>query len=517
LQLSAYYRAQQKAHPKLKLSKVGNLLAGLNYAGKADLYEVPFIRRPLIFFKKPLENSLVRFYVLLISGFIVWQIGNGPAAAPATVTLGKEKRPAADLKTAISSWMKARNMSNDTSEYPVYIVSGQGGGSRAGYWMSHTLLGLDSLSQGQFRKHCFALSTISGSSPGAAVSLAYWVDTLPDKPGWQYFPQAVYENNFITCGVAGNFFGDFLRKFGFPRIKNRNQRLQEEEAWCVQRALHPDHSRVSLADAFGYRPIGMDSMQTLYQGFDRLYYPDDTLRTDLPYFFANTCHVQTGKRGVASVFRKGRDQDLFLLDAIPITELMDTTITLGGAANISELFPFVSAAGGIDYQHPKPKVDPQAPDDWAPETALFVDGGYYENYGLTTALELSRMFKVVKQENPKAFSRFKIHIICVVNSDAHIGESDLPHQTVSHSVNQFQAPVTALLNTPFSGHASQLRWQMKYVFHPDSLFDYSEIVLPNSVNVPLSRILTQANIKKMDDAWEKDVTVNKISISLHKK
>ncbi|MEA5603996.1 hypothetical protein, partial [Nostoc sp. UHCC 0252] len=77
------------------------------------------------------------------------------------------------LKTSFSEWKEARKddikkFTTEEKEYPIYIVSAQGGGIFAAYHAASTLSRLQDLCP-EFASHVFAISGVSGGSLGAAV------------------------------------------------------------------------------------------------------------------------------------------------------------------------------------------------------------------------------------------------------------------------------------------------------------------------------------------------------------
>jgi hypothetical protein len=153
------------------------------------------------------------------------------------------------------------------------------------------LLGLDSLLEFDLKQHTLAISAVSGSSPGTVAALAWW--EREKRPDYRAYCTEIYQHNFISSGLAGNLFGATLRKFlRFFYFKNRNIRLCEEEGAAIERGLNKSKtpgesilSRLYARDQFAW-----GSFSGLYQT------PKQNWRTDLPLFFSNSTHVQTGRR-----------------------------------------------------------------------------------------------------------------------------------------------------------------------------------------------------------------------------
>jgi hypothetical protein len=423
----------------------------------------------------------------------------------------------ATVTEAFDIWLAGHDATKSDT-IPVFIVAGQGGGSRAAYWMSKTMLLLDSVTDGAFHRHCFAISTVSGSSPGTVATLAFWdslaiqKDFYKQDKNWQFYPKNVFNKNYITSGLAGNFFGDFLQKITLLPIKDRNVRLQEEEAWCVERALNAK-GIINGGEFNIWNSISKEVNPNwyLHRSYIHTYYDDKGVlkhNPDLPYFIANTCNVQTGKRGIVSPFYV---DDSIFVEAIDVLGLAiknkDTmtlrddkvvNLTLGQASNITELFPYVSAAGSI-------------------YNMTFVDGGYFENYGLATASEIYRALqahiaqKIAQTANDTVtqnrYKRVKMNVLAIINSDGELLKNKLENGRLKPT-SQALAPIMATFNVHFGGYASKVRTEIKRTCGEDHYYEY---VFKG--DVPLSRILTEGNVQDMDSLMYQNL--KKLPPSIH--
>jgi hypothetical protein len=417
----------------------------------------------------------------------------------------------ASMTEAFDKWLSKFNPSDST--IPVFIVAGQGGGSRAAYWISKTLIKLDSLTKGQFHEHCFVISCVSGSAPGAVSIMPVWnsIDNINKNnislekqdygnKKWQSYPENVFSKNYITSGLGGNFFGDMYHRIfplNFLPIKDRNLRLQEEEAWCVERAFKSKSTEEGEESYFNlFKSISRESNPDwyLFRPYIDCYYDEKSqLReaNQLPYFLGNTCNTQTGKRGIVSPFQL---EDSIFVDAIDVLGLKkvegdtlkmskDTivNITLGQAANICELFPYLSAVGSIHQM-------------------AYGDGGYFENSGLLTASEVYMALCKQVRSNPQKYKKVKPYIIAIINSPSKTLEKRLNGGEIT-SVGQVSAPLITAFNVPFGGYASKAREDAKRKCNDD----YHEIIFKDIV--PLTRILTRNNMmtlnKDLDDNFKR--------------
>ncbi|MDX2136240.1 MAG: hypothetical protein SFV52_15760 [Saprospiraceae bacterium] len=445
-----------------------------------------------------LKEGKARLAVLAVSGLLVYLLFIHVTPSYVRTVPGETTaaaRPTFD--DAFIRWLNDRAADVRTdSVYPVYIVTGQGGGSRAGFWMSQAMLSLDTVAGLNFREHCFALSTVSGSSAGAAATLALWDQIargglVIHKDSIQRFPEAVFKGNFVTNGISGLFFTAPAHKlipFGTRLFPDRNQRLQREESFSVAQAM----AALTGSGMAWWMEIActsgcFDQTNALDKHFLTLYRdrPTDPAR-QIPYFFPNTCHVQTGKRAVISpVGAFGEQGDTVFTQAIDFVRYAGNDAngpTLGAVANASELFPGFSMAASTRNGD------------------SYVDGGYFENYGITTGLDIFRRCEQVLADTTNALSaelRSRVRLVMIAVNNAPETATD---QTYTEA-NQWLAPVSAVFNTRFGGQAEYMR-----TIAGIELGDrYWEINKRGSGGVPLTRVLTTRNMLEMDSLVAREV------------
>ncbi|WP_119080666.1 hypothetical protein [Chitinophaga alhagiae] len=362
--------------------------------------------------------------------------------------------------------------------YPIVLVAGEGGGSRAGMWFSENLINFDYYTRGNFRKHIFSISTVSGSSVGVSTTYAFWEQPQPGDsvdPKWLELPARVYNNNFVGSSISGVLLTDLwklLNPFTYSR-RDRNTALQEEEAYHTQRAC--------LAIMEG-RPVNNHeniplAQQTLRRDFMSFFYTKENgklaLRKDRPLAFLNTCRSNDGRRGIFSPVQLGND---YFNDAVDITGYLyedavcdcdgkmlcgtyKKNISLGQACNTSELFPIFSAPAYID------------------SLGSFVDGGYHENTGLKTTLDVYQKLKDMLGKD-SVHGAYRIYIVYLKNGS---GEKHL-YKSLSSEV-PLVLPLKALSAQPFQGSASYFEERARFVDRRDPLVSYIEVGLNNRLVV----------------------------------
>lgn len=369
-----------------------------------------------------------------------------------------------------------------------YIVCGQGGGSRAGYVMTGVLETLDSLYPG-FLDRTLMYSTISGSSPGVYhyLKARSEVDDIVKR---REVYRGIYKENLNSGSVFGFFSADNIdaatggrisEAFLKPSVEyeayfDRNERIKYEYDKALFRELGyakniDDYGRGAVIKVNQIDEI-LNSFSTPENMEQDVYMEFMTQGPSQPLHLINTLEVNWGRRAVVVPGKVG-DDTVFLNAVLPLENeklvgkagYMD--IKYRDAVNLSELFPILSAAQTLNGD----------------ETMQFVDGGYYENFGLTTAMDV---YKYIKEEYPEYAD--KVQIVLIKNS------LQLPDK----SNKQFQlfAPLTGLMKAPFTGHSNYLDElalkELKEARYKVIAFDEKEY------DISLTRGLTKKHIKSLD-------------------
>lgn len=319
----------------------------------------------------PLRHGLPPLVVWLVLvagagfGFVNDNHVVAPAAgAPATAA----PRLAASAAELAARWM-ARVPKDAGGRTPLLVVASEGGGIRAAYW---TAAVMDALvqAQPQLKPQLFALSGVSGGSVGLAAWLAShrgdWCAapatsvslgvSLRDSGAPRLPPAQALGMDFVAPAVAGMFYGDLLQRFLFWPVPSLSRALAIEASW--QRAL------VHLPG------------QPLEHTLDDLY----AACPDLPELMLNATRVESGQRVVLTRLPTGVSGQPFIntFDAMQAGSVAPLQ-SLAGLAHHSARFPLVSPAGTVPIA---------APVKGSPPAFRLVDGGYFDNSGIQSALEL---------------------------------------------------------------------------------------------------------------------------------
>ena len=442
-----------------------------------------------------------------------------------------------DIRNFFAHWAYRRFQIDSMQENPVfYLVAAEGGGSRSGAWTAAVLTELDAKMNGTFRRNCFAISSVSGGSIGSAATLALWdnarrknfngtvTDSLykypadndkhnrVDRADGQYISR-VFRRNYVSSAIAGIFFYDFWQSvpivnWFYVNKKSRTDRQQDEENDAICNALKQMPGFESGEYSHYFNKIGF---LNLYYGKD----VDNSFRpvVDLPLFFPNTTRVEDGRRGIVSpVLMNFNNANLNAATIPPNQTTPGTTgenahvntakaknqvfvsavdviglaakeeksgaFSLAEAAGLSQIFPYVNSNVRVGEK-----------------TGRFMDGGAYENMGLTTLYEVRNALynvcvdqcfgnneinlKEVLRLNDIEHKRFieylkrvKFKFVLIYNIDDHVNDDNIEKKNSS----QLLDPITALLKTPFSGHTDYIYHKLK-IETPDSMI----------IEFPLSR------------------------------
>lgn len=446
----------------------------------------------------------------------------------------KAKTPAQSLKRAnldeyFLTWAKDR-FEGPQRDSVVYLVTAEGGGSRSGAWTAAVLTQLDSATHGGFRRQCFAISTVSGGSIGTAATLSLWdhanlfqvpadslyrnikASKLRDGRNDSKYIETVFRRNYISNALAGIFFYDAWQKMPivsslYPADKSRTDRQldAENEAICE-----------GLRSAF--KSSEVNPKYFLETTFLRLYYDQNEReatprpRTALPLFFPNTTRVEDGRRGVSSPVEMGggassrnpRNPFVAAVDVVGMAAQRNPNQapSLAEATALSQLFPYVNSTVQVDTL-----------------TGTFMDGGAYENMGITTIQEIREgleqvllapdgalIAKLFQQDTAKraAFMKYlsslRFRFVLIYNVDNQKTEG----QCLQLKSIRMLDPLTTVMQTPFGGHTDHAyhRLKRKYgVSVRDKIIEFPLIVQETckkrDVDIVMSRWLSKHDLKEI--------------------
>lgn len=306
-----------------------------------------------------------------------------------------------DLKAALRDWVDARRrVSPGSDRLPVVLVAAEGGASRAAVWLLGAVRMLDNRTNGDFGRHLFAISGVSGGSLGAATYVRMlrargledgsldW-DDADTRAALAKFATKDLLSSTIATYFLNDMFGSMVGPvWTWAGIPDRNAVLERtfETMWRTNRGFAlPRHV-----------PAGFLGLRFSPQSDSRA--PIDLL----PHLMLNGTDLKSGKRMITSTIRWTQERPLFP-DSGDFVRLASRDVRLATAVTNSARFPFISPAGRFVSAGPMGATSYQ-----------IIDGGYFENYGARTVWELARAIEDLNAEDP---SLNVVPVVVVVSND----------------------------------------------------------------------------------------------------
>lgn len=277
------------------------------------------------------------------------------------------KRSLPAIEPSFAEWLRNRadlvDYRDRKKPYPVFMVAAEGGGLRAAYFTALALAAIQDRVP-VFSQHVFAISGVSGGSVGATVFAglaAHYTRNQrtaasEQKPRLQEKADRILRRDFLSPVLAAGLFADSVQRFlPFPINRLDRARALErtlEHAWTAETA-GPEFSR---------------SFYDLWKDFPR---------ESVPALFINTTRVETGERMIISNLSTRDDPNVTWVENL--TDVDSTiSVPLSTAACLSARFPFITPPGYLLRQGK----------DESPAKYRLVDGGYFENSGTATLIDV---------------------------------------------------------------------------------------------------------------------------------
>ncbi len=364
------------------LSVLTFLFDGLDIS--VSVLEVTLLRRP------PVMTLLVAWVLIaptLFSLHTVRIVTPTPQAMR-----GPDER--ADLGALFVRWVEA--CAPGTGPVRPIIVAISGGASRAAIWGERVLFEVEQAT-GHATPRVFAVSSVSGGSLGVAAYMAALAamddgarctDDAARHRRVQVLANHELSEDALGPLLAGALLVDIPRALFTPlpqivrTILHRDPR-GGDRAEALERAFEHLWRRVPNPGTVP-RPIGFA------QPYLSLFYAGPTIRAGMPLWIANGTDMASGSRLVTVPFSPRGDWPL--LAAADVLSALGADVRVSTAINNTARFPYLEPAGELlPYTDPaQPQPTPldrrHQPDGTARE---ILDGGYFENEGLQTALELA--------------------------------------------------------------------------------------------------------------------------------
>jgi hypothetical protein len=319
---------------------------------------------------------------------------SGDCRAPKSAAIypqGPDDRP--NVRTAAKAWYaqaktafaQAHHGRVDQSDrVPMVIVATAGGGIRAALWTATVLEQIkEDLGPDGLRPYLFAISGVSGGSVGATAFDAALANSDETACGKECIPSTEYlREDFLAPTLASGIFKDVPASF-LPDL------WQDDRGAALEQGF--EHASKGLLE----RPFL--SLFPYYRGEAAPW---------RPILLLNATHEESGKRIITSHVLIERN---VFVDALDGLHVLNSDVRASTAAHNSARFSYISPAGNLGRRKSPAEeleswrlTDPSSWKRWLWSwNGSVIDGGYFENYGALTALELARAAEAtLKAENP---------------------------------------------------------------------------------------------------------------------
>jgi len=307
-----------------------------------------------------------------------------PLPAGYTAATSPDERPS--VAAAARAWYEqaqaAYGKAHGAGPVPMLIVAAAGGGIRAAYWTAEVLERIESdfAAEGGVHPYLFAISGVSGGSVGATAFDAALAQRAENRceAGDATCPLATtfLTADFLAPALASLVFVDtpssFLPYFG-----------QDDRGTALERSFETASGGLlarPFLSLFLYKKDPAAKGQALWR----------------PILLLNATHEETGKRIITGHVLIERDVFIDSLDALHV---LGNDVRASTAAHNSARFTYISPAGDLGNDH-----------GWV------IDGGYFENYGALSALELARAAKLELKDKIRL-------VILMISSDPDLMQS----------------------------------------------------------------------------------------------
>jgi hypothetical protein len=338
------------------------------------------------------------------------------------------------------------------------IVAVSGGATRAGLWGAAVL---DQVlrAQQQDGPSLFAVSSVSGGSLGVAAAMTLL--STETEPCHAKGLKLLRPTQAANVPLAGDALGPLLGGWLLDDIpRSAFDPFAAAIRWVTNRRPNGGDSAESIEHGFEdlWNEVRQNSAGTLNgweQPFLSLFYTDEagTYRAGMPLWLANGTDAATGNRvltaPIAAPDQTGSDIPWPFRSARDFHRLMGADVSISTAINNTARFPYLEPFGEM------------MPLDRKGQVGSLVDGGYFENEGLQTALDLAEW---LARQSPGGRPVQPIIVQATGNGKANVRTTDVmtcdhasdgPFIPSKDSAWQILAPLVGLYHVP-GGHSAVL-------------------------------------------------------------
>jgi hypothetical protein len=319
-----------------------------------------------------------------------------PSVAGFSVAIVPRQRPT--VAQAAGAWYEqakaAYKRAGGEGPVPMLIVATAGGGIRAAYWTATVLEHLQKdfeTEGGSMRPYLFAISGVSGGSVGATAFEAALTKRDESRCAPRKNNEVDEKINDEACPVAmdflkEDFFGPALASLVFQdALSSFLPDFGQGDRGAALEKSFEHASNALLARPF----LSFFHLRKLDAASDK----EPWWR---PILLLNATHEETGNRMITGHVLIERNVFVDSLDALNV---MRSDVRASTAAHNSARFTYVSPAG-----------------DLGPRNGSVIDGGYFENFGALSALELAHAAERALNVDPNESPKVRL-VILMISSD----------------------------------------------------------------------------------------------------
>lgn len=308
----------------------------------------------IMYFNDPYKRPVFTMVILLM---LVNSFNNDNSSIVNTNEKLIQQDTRLNIPTHFSNWLKHNEaLANSKDSVPVFIIAAEGGGSRSLAWTAQTLAALDSLYP-TFYNHVFAISGVSGGGIGAGFFHAYYINQKQDLESFR----KCTGDDFLSPITAALFFPDNIQKLCVFPISHFNRTSYLSDSWSesFKKNLETDLFDKNFLDVV-----------------NKFENPSDQYK--LPSLFINGTMAETGQKIIASNLKL--DTLEFFKNCMDLYSKTQRDMPYKTALTVCCRFPYLTDGGLIK-------------DSTGKSIGHVIDGGYLENTGLETAVQVLNSIK----------------------------------------------------------------------------------------------------------------------------
>jgi hypothetical protein len=366
------------------------------------------------------------------------------------------------------NWLQT--LENDTTisyadRVPVFFIASEGGALRTGAFTAMLLAKLQD-SFPEFRKHVYCFSGVSGGGLGLQFFQSLPKDaSLQNNTSYRSMTKDFFETDYLSPVTGTLVFGEILNYFiSFP-IAAFDRAIALEKTWEASWTHANKHSLPNAFEASFDQQIGDEK----------------------PALFINTVESETGLPAVWSNVLL--DSSFALAASRDLRNKYHLSIPYSTAINLGTRFPILSPAAMFRN---------------ASIRLHYIDGGYFENKGQQTILEVLQAIHI---EN---YPRVKPYII-----QFNFSQDDTSSNRSIRFANEIMEVVNGIENTRF-GRVGLITESMKVYMR--NHFDIEQIInldLDISVKkLPMNWLLSHTAMDRVDSYTDSLMHLKKDSLQI---